>query len=196
MKFNEVINRLIDQPLLHARFVNTLSMLEYVGARKILKSQRAEDISMQILGHAAEEMRHSQILKGLALQLSDGRLNSYAENHLLCGTEAKNYFQTVDYACAGALRSGDVNKNYLLTTLLIEERAFDIYPDYEIILRDRHIPNALGSIVRDEGKHLAEMRELLSLKTVISGDALDRLRAIEMKQFDDLMNCIGVLLNS
>src|SRR5690242_14180620 len=37
--FKEVLDRFENRADLHARFLNTLSLLEYIGARKIVKSQ-------------------------------------------------------------------------------------------------------------------------------------------------------------
>ena len=188
MNFSEVIVQLIGSPRFHARLINTFSMLEYVGARKILKSQNAETMSMQILSHAAEEIRHAQILKGLALQLSEGELDSYREEHLLCGVQARAYFQSLDQACASILPTPDARKNYVLTTLLIEERAMRIYPEYEALLQTHQIPNALKAIIRDEDKHLAEMQEEL-IEGVTDQD-LALLRAFEAARFQDFMEAV------
>lgn len=189
MNFSEIILELLKRPEAHARFVNTLSMLEYIGARKILKSQEAESISMQILGHAAEEIRHAQILKGFALQLSDGKLSGYSEAQLLCGNAARAYFQAIDNACADFMPVKDAKRNYALTTLLIEERAMKIYPEYEILLRERGIPNALRSIIKDEDKHLSEMQEELRDETN-PGNDLRMLRAFEEKSFATFLKAV------
>lgn len=202
MSFNEAIRLLLERPLDHGRLVNTLSMLEYIGARKILKSQDAETVSMRTLAHAAEEIRHARILKGLALQLSDGRLKHYSEDQLLCGSEARTYFQSIDHACAEVLNAKNARKNYALTTLLIEERAMRIYPEYETILRSHGIPNALKAIIKDEDKHLfevraeirAETREELGHGFSLSAEALLRLRSFEEAQFDKFIESVAITL--
>lgn len=186
MNFKEVLTELPKRPEAHARFVNTLSLLEYIGARKILKSQNAESLSMRILHHAAEEIRHAQILKGLALQLSRGILTSYSEDHLLCGIEARAYFQNLDQACTAALPGKNAEKNYILTTLLIEERALKIYPEYEGFLKENQIPNALKSILKDEGEHLSEMQAHLADKPELRAH-LDYLRSFEEDRFQDFL---------
>src|SRR5690242_3931398 len=130
-EFEEVAHRLLANPPLHARFANTLSLLEYRGARKILKSQRTESISAGLLTHAAEEIRHAQVFKRLALRLSDGGLTDYRSGHLLCGREAHAYLQAVDDAGAELLGLRGTWQNYVLTTFLIEERAVATYPLYQ-----------------------------------------------------------------
>src|SRR6476646_4684980 len=51
----EVLDRIVVDPRLHARFVNTLSRLEYVGVRKILKSRRSERLDIDGLQHILDE---------------------------------------------------------------------------------------------------------------------------------------------
>jgi hypothetical protein len=42
---------------LHARWLNTFSYLEYIGFRKIVKSQMAEALTNKVISHALEEGR-------------------------------------------------------------------------------------------------------------------------------------------
>jgi rubrerythrin len=190
MNFSEILVNLVGQREIHARFVNTLSLLEYIGARKILKSQEAQSLSMQILAHATEELRHAQILKGLALQLSEGVLDNYTDEQLLCSREARAYLHAVDGACAESLGERDSRKNYTMTTLLVEERAMKIYPEYERILKVHHINNAVRSIIKDEDKHLSEMQEELNVRNVGEPE-LSRLRSIEEMLFAKFVSVLS-----
>src|SRR5690348_7777093 len=115
---------------IHAEFLNTLSLLEYIGARKIVKSQVDRNITEELLGHITEEIRHAQVLKHLSLKLSSDSLSTYQDQHLLCGSEAKAYIQTVDHSVEKLLTKKNEWMNYLLTTLVIEERASRAYPIY------------------------------------------------------------------
>ena len=83
-----LISQIVADPALHARWLNTFSYLEYVGFRKILKSQRAEVLTAAILTHACEEGRHALGLKKLAVKLGGDGFDSYAPQVLLCGEEA------------------------------------------------------------------------------------------------------------
>ena len=61
--------RIAEVPALHARFLNTVAMLEYIGARKIMKSQRADMFDMELLSHVSEETRHAWLVKRMAIKL-------------------------------------------------------------------------------------------------------------------------------
>jgi hypothetical protein len=100
-------------------------------------------------------------------------LNFLSAEYLLCGAEARGYLQTVDEMGAIELKTRGEWKNYLLTTLLIEERATAIYPLYERILKQNSIPNAIGSVIRDEGAHLAAIRSEIARKLIMAPATLD-----------------------
>jgi hypothetical protein len=104
-----LILAVVADPALHARWLNTFSYLEFVGFRKIVKSQRAEVLTAAILGHACEEGRHALGLKKLAIMLGGAQFDSYAPEALLCGEDAAAYFQDLDKTCDAAFadRSGE-----------------------------------------------------------------------------------------
>ena len=155
-----VLRRLLPDPPRHARFLNTLSLLEYIGARKILKSQPAETLSAEMLEHVVEEARHASVLKRLALRLGGAAVATYRGEALLCGDEARRYIQTLDRGAERDLAEGApagapaASVNYLYTTLLIEERAGDVYPRYEPLLASIGLGGVLAGIVREETGHL------------------------------------------
>jgi rubrerythrin len=199
--FEKTIAQLEANPELHARFVNTLSLLEYMGARKILKSQREEKISSQVLAHAAEEIRHAQTFKRLALKMSSGKLSSYSEDHLLCGKEAREYFQSLDQAVHAEIGE-DSYTNYLFTTLLIEERANLVYPIYEPVLARAGYPGVLKAIVKEEDAHLKDIltslqeqgKELNSTqnRAPVSVEKMIELRMLEATAFEKFISSVYV----
>lgn len=175
--------RLLENPSAHARFVNTLSFIEYVGARKILKSQRAEFFSLELLTHVSEEIRHARRLKRLALEMSDGRLDSYGAGHLLAGKAAEAYVQAVDAAAQAASGGNDPWVAYLLTTLLVEERANAFYPAYAsqgTVPKHRAV---IAAIVSEEQRHLEEIGRRLRGAVVDSHRVLTELRRVEEDAF-------------
>jgi hypothetical protein len=93
-RLEDLVERIVADPALHARWLNTFSYLEYVGFRKIVKSQRAEVLTAAILGHACEEGRHALGLKKLAIKLGGARFDSYAPETLLRGEGRKPIFRT------------------------------------------------------------------------------------------------------
>ncbi len=186
--FDEVMVQLVKRPAQHAKFLNTLSLLEYIGARKILKSQEASTITGEILGHAAEEIRHAQTFKKLALKMSEGLLETYQDEHLLAGVGARQYIQAIDQGVAAKLKVPHAALNYLLTTLLIEERANRIYPGYDLILTECGFPSALKAIVREENTHLHDVRAALQHMDNQLIQSLDELRVFEAGLFSRFMD--------
>lgn len=191
-QFEEFAKNLSNLPDLHARFVNTLSLLEYMGTRKILKSQQEESVSQELLTHIAEEIRHAQMLKKVALKMSQGKLNSYRDEHLMCGAEARRYFQAIDHGAAARLEQLGSWTNYLVTTLLIEERANLIYPIYDSILAQVGFPGVMRGIVKEEDRHLQDILihivEIHQNRKIGFDSLLDSLREVEKRAFGDLMD--------
>jgi hypothetical protein len=183
VQFQGFLQEISQHPLLHGRFLNTLSFLEYIGSRKILKSQRAESIHFEILSHVAEEIRHAQTFKKLSLKVSGGVTSSYSQDHLFCGAEAGAYFQTIDQSAAQSLGQPDPWTNYLLTTLLIEERANQIYPFYEEILARVGHHGYLKTIVREENSHLQDITTEIQKHHPLTPALLNQLRILEDQAF-------------
>jgi len=184
-----LLKALSRDPARHGRFLNTLSLLEYIGIRKILKSQPAADLTAEMLEHILEEARHAAILKRLALRVGGAAVAGYAAPALLCGDEARRYIQTLDRGAELDLRESDLPPgsapavNYLYTTLLIEERAGRVYPVYEPILAAIGLGGVLAGIVREEEGHLSAV-----MRRVIQEDPghvtrLERLRRTEERAF-------------
>jgi hypothetical protein len=181
-----LISQIVADPALHARWLNTFSYLEYVGFRKIVKSQRAEVLTAAILGHACEEGRHALGLKKLAVKLGGAGFDSYAPQVLLCGEEAEAYFQDLDQSCdeAFADRSADerVRLAYGYVTWLVERRALDVYGLYKSALGDSEIARKLGGLLAEETKHLSDIETLLQ--------AADPAFSTRSKEFEALENSL------
>jgi hypothetical protein len=159
-----VLERVMATPALHARFVNTLSRLEYVGVRKMLKARRAEALDLDGLQHALDETVHALRLKKIAVGLAAaaaGDVATYADAHTLAGDDGEGYIQALDRAAAAALaelpESGRAEASYRLTSAAIEVRAQVFYPVYEACLRARGAAFSVAAIMRDEDRHLEEM---------------------------------------
>jgi hypothetical protein len=82
-RLENLLDRMVADPSLHARWLNTFSYLEYVGFRKIEKSERAETLTAAVLGRACEEGRHALRLKTLAIKLGGAGCDSYLPEVLL-----------------------------------------------------------------------------------------------------------------
>ena len=190
-----VFEKLKRDKSLHGLFLNTLSLLEFAGARKIIKSQKAETLSLDLLSHAAEEIRHARILKSMALSLRED-LTTFEPKHLLCGGAAWNYIQSVDAGVESELGVPQPWLNYLYTTLMIEERAMEVYPLYAPILAEMGFTNAFRGLISEEENHLRETRE-----AIVHGDPenslrLVRLRDLEQNAFSLFMSSISQFLGN
>jgi hypothetical protein len=161
----ECLSTIVDNPDLHARWLNTFSFLEYVGFRKILKSQAADSMSLETLGHVVEEGRHSLQLKRLAVKLGGPAFDNYHPSNLLCGDEAEAYFQTLDRYCDSSF--GDLANfertrlTYLYVTWLVEVRALEIYRLYQSTLQARGLPFVLQGLMKEEEGHLRSVESEL-----------------------------------
>src|SRR5262249_41035178 len=66
-RLTDILDRIVAERAWHARFLNTLARLEYVGVRKMLKCRRSEQLDMEGLQHMVEEAAHAVRLKKAAL---------------------------------------------------------------------------------------------------------------------------------
>ncbi|TGK08657.1 hypothetical protein EHO60_13805 [Leptospira fletcheri] len=162
-----VLNRILKSPSMHSKWLNTLSLMEHIGSRKIHASQTGHAISEMVLRHASEEARHAAFFKKLALQVRPEGSENYDEASLLAGTSAVFYFQRLDSIVNRELSSdeipGDLRKFlcYLYVTKLIEERAGIVYEEYESCLRESGNGISLKTILKEEENHLREMNRHL-----------------------------------
>ena len=168
-RLETLLDRIIPRPDLHARFVNTLARLEYVGVRKMLKSRRAERLDLDGLQHLLDEAVHALRLKKAATALAaagGAAVTTFADGDTLAGDAGEAYFQALDRRAELALAGTDSDNaraeaNYLLTSAAIEVRAQAFYPVYEQRLRAHGAPFSVSAITKDEDRHLQEMSERL-----------------------------------
>jgi hypothetical protein len=169
----ELLDRIIPRADEHARLLNTLSRMEYVGVRKMLKSRRAEELDLDGLSHILDETVHALRLKKAALGLASDRagVTTYAAADTLAGEAGEAYLQGVDHAAEAALADmtepARAAANYLLSSAAIEVRAQAFYPLYESRLRAHGATVSVAAIMRDEDRHLAEMAA--RLETTVPG---------------------------
>lgn len=178
-----LIQKIVLTPENHARWLNTLSFLEHIGSRKIIKSQKSEKLDLMVLEHIAEETRHAFYIKKLAQKISPDTCPTYEEDYLLAGNNAEKYFQQLDQKISEILSrqyagQGISLLTYLYVTLLVEERAIGVYRVYETVLEENHFAISVKPILAEEQRHLKQMRELLS--------EYDAHYEVNHKQFQDI----------
>lgn len=187
-----LLTGIVSDSDLHAKWLNTFSYLEYIGFRKIVKSQGGDRLDAETLAHAVEEGRHALLLKKLALKTGGSKYNTYALDALLCGAEAEGYFQTLDNACESQVRFQAPNQDcvrltYLYVTWLVELRALSVYGLYQEALRAAGIPAPLNGLLAEEDKHLGAVeRELFALDPDFAERAA-KLKEMEASLYQDFL---------
>lgn len=164
MSLESVINSIVKDPSLHAKWLNTLSYMENAGARKISASEDKKNVSLIILKHAAEEHRHAYYLKKQIEKLGSDLCPDYNDDYLLAPSASKYYLGLLDVKICKYLKDtfgfeGQALKfgAYLLVTYAIEVRADEIYPVYQEELTNSGSKVNVKSIILEEEGHLEEM---------------------------------------
>src|SRR4051812_23088920 len=101
-----LLERIVADPAVHARLVNTLSRLEYIGVRQMLKSRRSEALDLDGLQHMLDETVHALRLKKMATALgaaAGAAVDTYGADHTLAGDAGEAYLQALDAAAAETL---------------------------------------------------------------------------------------------
>ena len=164
MEFNQILSAIIKNDQLHARWLNTLSLMENTGARKISACEDPETVTYIILKHAAEEHRHAFYLKKQIEKIGDHICPTYAGQYLLAPAYSKYYLNQLDVSVCRYLKnvlnlSGRELRfaAYLLVTYAIEVRADALYPVYQDALEQVNSKINVKSIILEEEGHLEEM---------------------------------------
>lgn len=165
MNLQEIFQNIIADDALHARFLNTLSLMENTGARKISASEHKTKVSYLILKHACEEARHAFYLKkqiSKVAKLDD--FPTYENQYLIAPFASYTYLQLLDIQVCRYLKkvlkvTGEDLKYaaYLLVTYAIEVRADELYPIYQEALDEAQSKVNVKSIIIEEEGHLEEM---------------------------------------
>jgi hypothetical protein len=164
MEFNNLLSAIINNNQLHAKWLNTLSLMENTGARKISASEDPETVTYIILKHAAEEHRHAFYLKKQIEKIKAGNCPTYANDYLIAPNSSKYYLNQLDVDVCRYLKRemGLKGKElrfaaYLLVTYAIEVRADELYPVYQEELDKMLSKVNVKSIILEEEGHLEEM---------------------------------------
>jgi hypothetical protein len=168
MQLNTLFEKIISKPELHARLLNTLSLMENTGARKISASEHSTNVTLIILKHAAEEHRHAYYLKKQIAKIDETLCPTYSYEYLLAPASSRLYLNKLDTEVSRYLKntlglSGNELKfaAYLLVTYAIEVRADELYPVYQEALDSAKSKVNVKSIILEEEGHLEEMLKQL-----------------------------------
>lgn len=164
MELYNLLERIVLNDEVHAKWLNTLSYMENAGARKISLCEHPVNVNLIQLKHAAEEHRHAYYLKKQIGKLNTDGCKTYENNELLAPLATKQYLHFLDIkACKYLQKAFTLNKDelkyaaYLFVTYAIEVRADELYPVYQDILTKESSKIMVKSIILEEEGHLEEM---------------------------------------
>jgi hypothetical protein len=191
-RLGRTLAAIVGSPALHARFLNSLSRLEYIGVRKMLKARQSQDLDARGLQHILEEAVHATRLKKFACAIAPAgvSVDTFAAEHTLSGDEAEVYFQAVDRAGEEVLGTPDSEASYALTSAAIEIRARAFYPAYQEVLQASGSRVSVASILTDEEAHLREMQERLESDLPDWRSRLERVMSVEERAFETLLDAL------
>ncbi len=189
MELSLTLGKIMADRQSHAMWLNSLSYLEYRGFRKIVRSQKTSDMSLERLLHSMEEVRHAVFFKKQAIKWGGNLFEFYRDEVLLGGISTKKYFCSLDSGVSEQLKaienSSISNTAYCIVTWLVEQRALSIYTIYDRLLQASREDFSLTSILREENAHLKEM-VVSSIQMIQKyGLTLQTLEQVEEEAFKD-----------
>lgn len=189
-RIQNVLKQIAANPGREALWLNTISLLEFIGARKISRTVADRHPTLDVLNHLADETRHALAFKRLACEVAGGEVSEY-----LCPQAAGTYFQTLDRELAAwaaqAVGREDTRLSYLLTTTMIEQRAMQIYPLYKAATRQAVVREELGRVVTEEQSHRRSIEDICTETLAeLAGKDLAEPKAIEARLFEGLLGAL------
>lgn len=164
----EATDKIVQHNSLHTKWLNSLSMMENTGARKISKFEDPVHTNIVVLKHAAEEARHAYYLKKLIGKLDTAACPDYSYPYLLAPIQSSQYLNRLDVEACRYIKnelrlSGRelMYGAYLLVTYSIEVRADMLYGIYQDALTRHNSKVNVKSIIAEEEGHLEEMERML-----------------------------------
>ncbi|MGY3212293.1 hypothetical protein [Mucilaginibacter sp. HD30] len=198
MNLATILPKIISNNQLHARWLNTLSLMENTGARKISASEDPVTVTYIILKHAAEEHRHAFYLKKQIEKAGKELCPTYADEYLVAPAYSKYYLNVLDVEVSRYLKKdlGLSGKElrfaaYLLVTYAIEVRADGLYPVYQEALDNAGSKVNVKSIILEEEGHLEEMIAQLHKFSPDWQRYADNAVELETRLFNDWVIALG-----
>ncbi|WP_241758839.1 hypothetical protein [Pyxidicoccus parkwayensis] len=181
-RIQNVLRQIAQSPQVEARWLHTVSLMEFIGARKISRTVADRHPSLEVLNHLADETRHAFAFKRLSVEVAGTEVQGY-----LCPEGAARYFQALDHDLAAWATSytgaPDMYLHYLLTTTAIERRAMVLYPLYKAASRHAGVREELGRVVTEEQSHRRSIEDACVARLNAVGASLDEALAQEERLF-------------
>ncbi|XZF13081.1 hypothetical protein ACTHGU_14940 [Chitinophagaceae bacterium MMS25-I14] len=199
--FKTSLEKIIADDNLHAKFLNTLSMMENTGARKISKYEHPIHTSLTVLKHAAEEARHAYYLKKQIGKLDETLCPDYSFEYLLAPVSSYQYLHRLDTATCRYIKAKGLEGRaaddaaYILVTYAIEVRADELYGTYQELLSAAGSKVNVKSIIMEEAGHLEEMTRLLEAFSPDWQSIAAEICAIETELYHQWIGGLAASLN-
>ena len=202
MSLTDILPKIIADNQLHAKWLNTLSLMENTGARKISACEDPVTVTYIILKHAAEEHRHAFYLKKQIEKTGQDICPTYADDYLIAPQYSKYYLNVLDVEVSRYLKkelgiTGQALRfaAYLLVTYAIEVRADELYPVYQDALDKAKSKVNVKSIILEEEGHLEEMINQLKNFSPVWQLHADKAVEMETRLFNDWVVALGKEIN-
>jgi len=190
LQTRSLLNRVVPDPALHGRFINTLSMLEHMGSHKIMATQHSAQIDQATLRHVAEEAHHAYFMKRQAEKTAAKPLE-YAAGDLLAPAAARMYFQRLEAVMVKTLaRQHSARAAYLYMSMIVEFRALWFYTLYQHTLKRAGHAMSLKRILGEEQHHLTEMAQRLEIEGELSNARASKFLTEESRLFARLLGAM------
>ena len=179
---------------LHARFMNTLAMLEHMGSHKIMATQAGPGIDLPTLKHLAEETRHAFFFKRHANREA-GREMQNTAGDLLAPLAARRYFQRLEAEMVRAFPFGTHPRAiYLTMSMVVEFRAVWGYRLYQAALTRVGSIISLKSLLAEEAGHLTDMASRLEELGEFDLLRLRHFCATETQHYAQMLAALSIVL--
>lgn len=197
MEFHQLLEKIVKDNGTHAKWLNTLSLMENAGARKISKCEHPVSVTLIQLKHAAEEHRHAYYLKKQIGKIDPELCKTYEADELLAPVVTRQYLHSLDIKTCRYLQTAfHLNKEelkyaaYLFVTYAIEVRADELYPVYQDVLTKEASRIMVKSIILEEEGHLEEMINQLNEFSTEWQQHAENILIIEKELHDQWINAI------
>lgn len=198
----QFVEAVVTNDSLHGKWLNTLSMMENSGARKIKRCEHPVFVNELILKHASEESRHAYYLKKQIAKVAAGEFPTYEAQYVFAAKQSQRYLDVLDIQICRFLKDTFSYKSdqlkyaaYLLVTFAIEVRADALYPIYQSALDKVRSKVNVKSIIAEEIGHLAEMRnqiaDLFDEPEFVSNKVIEMEAVLYEEWADSLLEDLG-----
>lgn len=149
----------------HYLWLRSLSYLEYIGYRKMVKALGYDNVNRGVFHHLTDEIQHSYMLRELAEKnYGKGKPETFSEEYQ---DIAESYFQKIDAEIDSWVQRSHGTENplycYLLTSFIVEKRAMNVYPHYFSKVSEAPCKVIIQKIIKDESEHLSYLEGKMAL---------------------------------